>query len=45
MVGCVSSKESIRPRIPDDVVIHVIAKGGIFESTFFGSMNNGIVFC
>ena len=45
MVIFVSSKAYVRPRMSDDVVMHVVVKGGVFEFIGCGQMNNGIVVC
>ena len=44
-VGFVRSTESVRPRISDDVVIHVLVKGDIFYFIGCGRTENWIVLC
>ena len=36
---------SFHPRVYDDVVMHVIVKGGAFQFICHGCTNNGILFC
>ena len=31
MVGCVTAKVYVCPHVPDEVVMHVIVKGEVFE--------------
>ena len=45
MVGCVSSKASVRTHGSDDVVIHAIVKGNLFNFIGLGGMKNRIVLC
>ena len=45
MVVCVRSKEYVRPHILDDVVMHEVFKGDIFEFIALGNTNNWIVLC
>ena len=45
MVGCVGSKASVRLLILDDVVMHEVVKGGVFEFIGFVRMKNWIVLC
>ena len=44
-VGCVGSNASVRLRILDDVVMHKVVKGGVFEFIWIGRMKNVIVLC
>ena len=43
-VGSVRAKASVRPCISDDVVIHEVVKGDIFEFKVIGRMKNYILF-
>ena len=43
IVGCVRSKNSVRPCLYDEVVMHVISEGGVFEFLFRGCTNNCVV--
>ena len=45
MVGFVRAKASICPCIFDDVVIHEVVKGGVFELIGRGRMKNWMVLC
>ena len=45
MVGCVRAKESVRPHILDDVVMHVLVEGGAFEIIGGGFKKKYIVMC
>ena len=42
-VGCVRSKASVFPRILDDIVTNLVAKGKIFEFIELGGTKNGTV--
>ena len=42
MVGFVSDKASVHPRISDDVVMHVVVKGGVFEFIGCGHTKTGL---
>ena len=43
-VICVRAKVSVRPLILDDVVMHVVVKGEIFEFIGIGPTKNGICY-
>ena len=45
MVGCVRAEASVIPLILDDVVMHVVVKGGVFEFIGLGRKKNWIVLC
>ena len=45
MVRCVRATMSVLPHILDDIVMHVIAKGDIFQFIGHGYTNTGIVLC
>ena len=30
-VGCVRAKASVRPHVSDDVLMHILGKGGVIE--------------
>ena len=42
-VGCVRAKASLHPHISDDIVMHVVVKGKVFEFIGRGIMENGIL--
>ena len=42
---CVRVKASVCPRISDDVVMHVVVKGGVFEFIGLVVTKNGVVLC
>ena len=44
-VEFVRANAYVRPHILDDVVMHVVVKGYVFEFIGLGSMNNWIVLC
>ena len=44
-VRCVRSKVSVWPRIFDDIVMHEVVKGDIFEFAGIGRTKNWIVLC
>ena len=44
-VRCVRSKAYFRPHIYDDVIMHVIFKGELFEFICHGRTKNRVVFC
>ena len=43
--GILSAKASVRPRIFDDVVIHEVVKGDVFEFIGRGRTKNWMVLC
>ena len=44
-VRCMRAKASVRPHILDDVVMHVVVKGGVFEFIGHGITSNRILLC
>ena len=44
-VICVRPKASFCPHILNDVIIHVVVKGDIFEFIGLGGTDNGILLC
>ena len=44
-VVCVMAKASVCPHISDDVSMHVVVKGGIFEFIGLGRTKNRIMMC
>ena len=44
-VGFVRYKASVCPRILDDIVMHVLVKGDVFEFIVRGLTKNSIVLC
>ena len=44
-VGCVRDKASVCPHVYDDIVMHVIVRGDVFEFICCGRTKNGIMFC
>ena len=44
-VGCVRAKTSICPHISDDIVLHVVVNGDLFELIGLGRTKNGILLC
>ena len=44
-VGCVRAKASVCPHISDDVVMHVVVKGEVFEFIRLRRTKNSIVLC
>ena len=44
-VGFVRAKTSVRPRISDDVIMHEVVEGGVFEFLGHGRTKNWVVLC
>ena len=45
MVGCVMSKASLRPCVLDDIIMHVVVKGGVLDFIGLGGTYKCVVFC
>ena len=44
-VGCVRANAYFLPHISDDIVMHILIKGGAFEFIGIGCRKNSIVLC